>query len=373
MPASPDMMRLEPLVLPLLFGGLALAARVMAQDASEPNDRPAQILQRLIDEFHRVMPPDPEALADAEVRRRVAPIALPVIRDFVRHLRADPEREGDAVQAAELAVFAAILEHDATGRETEPPVPGSDDAPRGSTLPERLRATAAAVVVAGDRAAREAAMIRFGSALATAVPDGPHAAAARGATRAVARVARLTPEEARGLASRVADERVVVVLTEAATRAERDPRRRIGQALTLAGAEIDGDRFTTASLAGKVVLVDFWATWCVPCQRAMPEIARLAHEHGAAGLEVVGVSCDSDAADLAAWRATHPDYDWPQLFEPGQPRWHPLATKLGITAIPCTLLIDRRGILRGVNAHGDALEALLVDLLAEPPRPRDGY
>ena len=62
--------------------------------------------------------------------------------------------------------------------------------------------------------------------------------------------------------------------------------------------------------------------------------------------------------------AERPELDWPQLFEPGQAGWHPLATSLGVTAIPRLFLIDKKGVLRSVDAHGK-LDELLVRLLAE--------
>ncbi len=65
----------------------------------------------------------------------------------------------------------------------------------------------------------------------------------------------------------------------------------------LAGPRIDGAPFDLAAQRGKLVLVDFWASWCEPCRRELPVLEALYREHAAAGLVVVGVSLDEQQAD----------------------------------------------------------------------------
>lgn len=110
-------------------------------------------------------------------------------------------------------------------------------------------------------------------------------------------------------------------------------------------------------------LIDFWAVWCGPCVRALPELVRLRREH-ADGLAIVGVSCDNDEARLRTFLADHPDVDWPQLYAGGDKPWHPLATEFGIEGIPRLFLVDRKGVLRHVDAKQD-LDALVRRYLAE--------
>ncbi|MCA9233764.1 MAG: TlpA family protein disulfide reductase, partial [Planctomycetales bacterium] len=167
----------------------------------------------------------------------------------------------------------------------------------------------------------------------------------------------LTADEARELARHapagVAREQLLAV----AERADRDPRRLLGAPFTVEGTLLDGGPFSTRSLRGKVVLVDFWASWCAPCVRKMPDLLRLLREKGTDNLAIVGVSCDREERALRAFLAAHDDYDWPQLFAKDT-TWHPLATAHGVTAIPRLFLIDRRGVLRSVDAAAE-LDALV--------------
>ncbi len=137
-----------------------------------------------------------------------------------------------------------------------------------------------------------------------------------------------------------------------------------GKPLTLAGAKVDGTKFTTADWKGKVILVDFWATWCGPCREALPRVKKAYQDYHEKGLEIVGISCDRDVDDLKGFLNQNKDVAWPQLFESGE-GWHPLATEYGIDSIPRMFLIDKRGIVRSVTARED-FEKMIPQLLAEP-------
>ena len=78
-----------------------------------------------------------------------------------------------------------------------------------------------------------------------------------------------------------------------------DESKLVGQPLVLTGNTTDGAAFNWAAYRGKVVLVDFWATWCGPCRREMPNVKALYEKHKAKGFEVVGVSLDKDLDALA--------------------------------------------------------------------------
>src|SRR5207248_10637606 len=117
----------------------------------------------------------------------------------------------------------------------------------------------------------------------------------------------------------------------------------IGQMIDLAGSTLDGSRFDLAEQRGKVVLVDFWATWCGPCIAELPNVRAVYDQHHGNGFEVVGVSLDSERPHLAKFLHDHPE-PWPQIFfdEEGQRGWDsPLARRYGVRAIPCLLVIDR--------------------------------
>jgi thiol-disulfide isomerase/thioredoxin len=134
--------------------------------------------------------------------------------------------------------------------------------------------------------------------------------------------------------------------------------------LVLSGATVDGKTFSTDAWKGKVILVDFWATWCGPCRAELPRVKKVYKDFHEKGLEVLGVSCDDNADDLKAFLKNNPDMPWPQLFDEKTPGWHPLATKFGIDGIPTMFLIDKKGVLRSVEARED-FEDQIPKMLAE--------
>lgn len=137
-----------------------------------------------------------------------------------------------------------------------------------------------------------------------------------------------------------------------------------GSPLVLSGRTDNGQSFTTADWKGKVILVDFWATWCHPCMMEAPRTAQVYARYHQAGLEVIGVSCDRSAGALAQFHTRHPEMPWPQLFDPAKPGWNPLAGRCGIDGIPTLFLIDRAGVVRSVSARYN-MDALIPQLLAE--------
>jgi len=124
-----------------------------------------------------------------------------------------------------------------------------------------------------------------------------------------------------------------------------------------------------ASLRGRVVLVDFWATWCGPCRMIAPRLSALQDKLGAQGLRVVGMT--SDSAEKAATYMDISGLRYPSLSDPGSM----VSRAYHVNGIPALYVIDRRGVVRevfvGFDPQRDAkLEALVLALLAEPgPAP----
>ena len=139
-----------------------------------------------------------------------------------------------------------------------------------------------------------------------------------------------------------------------------------GRPLALSATLVDGKPFTTADWKGKVVVVDFWATWCTPCVAEIPRLQKLYEENHAKGLEIVGISNDYEVDKLTKFVESK-KVPWPQIFdtkaaEAQQP--HPLTREYGIIAIPALFVIDKNGVCRSINAR-DELETLIPKLLAE--------
>ena len=141
----------------------------------------------------------------------------------------------------------------------------------------------------------------------------------------------------------------------------------IGKPLAFDGRTSTGGTFATSQYKGKVVLVDFWATWCGPCMGELPNVKKVYADFHDKGLEIVGVSCDSGDAELNKFIKEN-DMPWIQLRESTQTseetKWHPLAKQYGVDGIPTMFLIDRKGTLRYVDARED-LAAKVKELVAE--------
>ncbi len=132
---------------------------------------------------------------------------------------------------------------------------------------------------------------------------------------------------------------------------------------------LDGHQWTLSQHRGHVVLLNFWATWCLPCQAETPSLVKIAKEYEAQGLDVVGVAMDSDnrstvQSNVQAFvSAYHVPY--PVLLPPA---FSPLTG--WVQAYPTTLLIDRQG--RVANASVGTIDEAstrqeLKRLLNEPP------
>jgi cytochrome c biogenesis protein CcmG, thiol:disulfide interchange protein DsbE len=127
---------------------------------------------------------------------------------------------------------------------------------------------------------------------------------------------------------------------------------------------LTGDTVTLASLEGKVVLLNFWATWCPPCRVEMPWFEKLARERAAEGFVVVGASMDRGAPDVLRWFVEEKSITYPVGVAPNR-----MARDYGgVRGLPTSFLIDRQGRVRhtvtGIFAE-PALRAAVDRLLAE--------
>lgn len=136
----------------------------------------------------------------------------------------------------------------------------------------------------------------------------------------------------------------------------------VGDTLDISFTAIDGREINLADLKGKVVLVDFWATWCVPCLKVMPEVKALYNDFHDRGFEIIGISLDSDKDKLANFVAKE-EIAWPQYFD-GEGWDNEIARRYGIESIPATFLIGPDGLIEASEAPVDTLRARIESLLA---------
>ena len=124
---------------------------------------------------------------------------------------------------------------------------------------------------------------------------------------------------------------------------------------------MDGRYTTMDGLAGKVVLIDFWATWCVPCREALPRIRNIARKFDGQPLVVLSISLDVDDAKWKDFVAKN-GMSWMQYREGGF--GGPIAKRFNVKAIPATFSIDADGVLEDQHVGDASIEGKLKKMIA---------
>jgi len=127
--------------------------------------------------------------------------------------------------------------------------------------------------------------------------------------------------------------------------------------------DVAGKHVSVADYKGKVVLIDFWATWCGPCVHELPNVVKAYEKHHEKGFDIIGVSLDQNEEKLKNFTKEN-KMSWQQFFD-GKGWGNKLAVKYGVQSIPATFLLDREGKIIDRDLRGDALEEAVAAALAK--------
>jgi len=128
----------------------------------------------------------------------------------------------------------------------------------------------------------------------------------------------------------------------------------VGHRIKLAGKTLGGQQLDLDKLQGRVILIDYWATWCEPCKEDFESLKQLYAKYGRNGFAIVGVNLDSTEADAVAYLKQN-RLPWPHLYEPGGLEGR-FANEMGILTLPTRLLIDANGKVVNRNIHATQIE-----------------
>lgn len=149
---------------------------------------------------------------------------------------------------------------------------------------------------------------------------------------------------------------LVALALVAATALPAYALRRGSRAPEIGLRDTNGRAVRMSSLRGKVVVVDFFASWCRPCRQEMPVLERLHDQYGDQGLVIVGVNLDTERSNMDRFLRQVP-VSFRVVHDPR----HQVADRYNPPAMPSSYIIDRRGVVRHVHEGFEARDAAVFE------------
>ena len=134
-------------------------------------------------------------------------------------------------------------------------------------------------------------------------------------------------------------------------------------AINFKTTDIAGKEISPSDYKGKVVLLDFWATWCAPCRAEMPTVKKVYSTYHEKGFDIIGVSMDNNRSAFDSYLKEQ-DMKWRQIYD-GNGWKAEIGQLYAVSSIPSTFLIDKQGRIRYKNLRGKDLEEAVEKLLKE--------
>jgi len=160
------------------------------------------------------------------------------------------------------------------------------------------------------------------------------------------------------------DQRLTDMVQQQLAMMEGERRLKVGSPpIDFEVTSINGMKLSPDDFKGRVLLLDFWATWCAPCRQEMPNVIKVYDKYNEKGFEIVGISLDRSRDALDEYIEKY-KLRWPQYYD-GKFWQNEVATLYGIKSIPATYLIDKKGNIRYKSLRGNQLEVAVKKLLAE--------
>jgi thiol-disulfide isomerase/thioredoxin len=160
----------------------------------------------------------------------------------------------------------------------------------------------------------------------------------------------------------------LVVFTRTDSMHSREPLTINDTAPSFRAYDLNGNVVDLDAMTNRVILLDFWATWCKPWKNELSLLQRINRRYQNRGFEIIGISLDYNMDILKEFLETE-SMPWTQIAY-GMGWENPLAELYQINALPARILIDRQGKLRFKNLHGKTLESQVVELLNETNEPK---